>query len=98
MGTNGVNFAMAYGTDGQLAALGLVVLEDTLGVQPVYAPAPIIREAVLKQHPGIETWLKPAFASLDRLTLQRLNAAIQVEGRDARAVAKEYLSGKGLLP
>ncbi|PLX45457.1 MAG: ABC transporter substrate-binding protein, partial [Deltaproteobacteria bacterium] len=33
-GTNGVNFAMAYGTDGQLAALGLVVLEDTKGVQP----------------------------------------------------------------
>jgi osmoprotectant transport system substrate-binding protein len=33
--TSGVNAAMAYGTDGPVAALGLVVLEDTKGVQPV---------------------------------------------------------------
>ena len=35
-----MNAAMAYGTDGSLAALGLVVLADTKGVQPIYEPAP----------------------------------------------------------
>ncbi len=63
--TNGVNAAMVYGTDGGIAPSGLVVLEDDKGVQPVYEPAPIIREAVLKANPQIEELLKPVFAKLD---------------------------------
>ena len=37
---SGVNAAMAYGTDGAIAALGLTALEDDKGAQVVYAPAP----------------------------------------------------------
>ena len=96
-GVNGVNFAMAYGTDGQLAALGLVVLKDTKSVQPVYEPAPIVRKQILDKHPKIETVLKPVFESLDLVTLQTLNARIQVEGIDAREVARSYLEKKGFL-
>ncbi len=51
--TDGVNAAMVYGTDGAIGAAGLVVLDDDKAVQPVYAPAPIVREAVLKAHPEI---------------------------------------------
>ncbi len=47
--TNGANAAMVYGTDGGIAPSGLVVLEDDKGVQPVYQPAPVIREDVLKK-------------------------------------------------
>jgi osmoprotectant transport system substrate-binding protein len=96
-GTDGVNAAMAYGTDGQLAALGLVVLEDTKGVQPVYEPAPVIRAELLKRHPEIEAILKPAFRSLDLVTLQTLNSKIAVEGGVASEVALEYLKSKKLL-
>ncbi|MGU7800865.1 glycine betaine ABC transporter substrate-binding protein, partial [Escherichia coli] len=35
--TSGVNAAMAYGTDGPVAALGLQTLTDPKGVQPIYA-------------------------------------------------------------
>lgn len=55
--TDGVNAAMVYGTDGGIGAGDLVVLDDDKSVQPVYAPAPIIREAVLKAHPEIADWL-----------------------------------------
>jgi len=96
-GVNGVNFAMAYGTDGQLAALGLFILEDTKAVQPVYEPAPIVRKEILDKYPKIETILKPVFESLDLVTLQTLNARIQVEGFDAKEVAKDYLKEKGFL-
>jgi len=96
-GVNGVNFAMAYGTDGQLAALGLVVLKDTKGVQPVYEPAPIVRKEVLDKYPGIASTLKPVFESLDLMILQRLNARIQVEGLDAKRVAEGYLKEKGFI-
>ena len=95
--TSGVNAAMAYGTDGPLAALGLLVMEDPKGVQPVYAPAPLVREEVLKRHPAIATILAPIFKSLDRPTLQMLNARIQLEGQDPRKVASGYLQSKGFL-
>ncbi|EPY4609973.1 glycine betaine ABC transporter substrate-binding protein OsmF [Klebsiella pneumoniae] len=95
--TSGVNAAMAYGTDGPVAALGLQTLSDPQGVQPIYAPTPVVREAVLKAYPQIADWLQPVFASLDEKTLQQLNARIAVEGQDAKRVAADYLQQKGLL-
>jgi osmoprotectant transport system substrate-binding protein len=97
-GTSGVNAAMAYGTDGALAALGLTALEDDKGAQVVYAPAPVVREAVLQQHPDIAKLLDPVVASLTLETLQQLNAKIAVEGEDAAAVAAGYLKSKHFLP
>jgi osmoprotectant transport system substrate-binding protein len=88
---------MVYGTDGGIAPSGLVVLEDDKGVQPVYAPAPIVRESVLKENPRIAEILKPVFASLDLTTLQGLNARVQVGGEPAKGVATEYLKSKGFL-
>ena len=95
--TDGVNAAMVYGTDGAIQAAGLVVLDDDKSVQPVYAPAPIIREDVLKKFPKIEEVLKPVFASLDLKTLQELNGRIQVGGEPAKDVAKAYLTQKGFV-
>jgi len=95
--TSGVNAAMAYGTDGPVAALGLQTLSDPKGVQPIYAPTPVVREAVLKAYPELDDWLKPVFASLDEKTLQQLNASIAVEGLDAKKVAADYLKQKGFV-
>lgn len=95
--TSGVNTAMAFGTDGVLAALGLKVLEDTKGVQPVYAPAPVVRREVLKKYPEIESILEPAFRSLEQKTLQTLNSRIAIGGEGAKKVAEDYLKEQGLL-
>jgi osmoprotectant transport system substrate-binding protein len=95
--TDGVNAAMVYGTDGGIVPSGLVVLEDDKGVQPVYQPAPIIREAVLTQYPQIKDLLAPVFAKLDLVTLQTLNGRIQVGGEPAKAVAVDWLKSNGFL-
>lgn len=95
--TSGVNAAMAYGTDGPVAALGLVVLDDTKGVQPIYAPAPIVRAEVLEKHPKIRDLLAPVFKTLDGPTLQSLNARIALGGEDAKKVAASYLKSKGFI-
>ncbi|MBP9906644.1 MAG: ABC transporter substrate-binding protein [Rhodoferax sp.] len=95
--TSGVNAAMAYGTDGPVAALGLVIMQDPKGAQPVYAPAPLIREEALKRQPRVASVLEPIFKSLDEVTLQQLNAKIQLEGQDARKVAGDYLRSKGFI-
>ncbi|MFW6345851.1 MAG: ABC transporter substrate-binding protein [Halomonas sp.] len=89
--TSDVNAAMTYGTDGGLNALDLVVLEDTLGVQPVYQPAPVVRAEVLEAYPELEEALAPVFESLDLETLQALNGDVAVNGRDPAEVASEYL-------
>ena len=95
--TSGVNAAMAYGTDGAIAALGLVVLDDPKGIQPVYAPAPLVRAQTLAEYPKIKTVLEPVFKTLDGPTLQALNAKIAVEGQDAKKVSADYLKAKGFI-
>ena len=96
-GTSGANAAMVYGTDGGVAATGLVVMEDDAGVQPVYEPAPIVREETLEEYPQIAEILTPIFESLDMQTLQELNGRIQVGGEPAEAVARDYLASIGAL-
>ena len=95
--TSGVNAAMAYGTDGPVAALGLVIMDDPKGVQLIYAPTPIIRADVLAANPGIQAILAPVFKALTGPTLQSLNAKIQLEGQDAKKVAGDFLKSKGLI-
>lgn len=96
-GTDGVNFGMAYGTDGALADLGLTVLEDDKGAQLVYWPTPIIRKATLDKYPEIKDLLDPVFASFDIAKLQELNARVQVNGESADTVARDYLETNGLI-
>lgn len=93
--TNGVNAAMTYGTDGGLSALGLVVLEDSRNVQPVYQPAPVVREEVLDDHPEMAPLLGELFETLDLEILQRLNANVAVNGLSAEEVASDYIDAIG---
>jgi osmoprotectant transport system substrate-binding protein len=96
-GTDGVNAAMAYGTDGTLSAFNLVILADPKGWQPVYEPAPRVRGEVLDKYPEIADILGPVFRTLDLETLQALNGKIAVEGQSPADVARDYLVSKGFL-
>jgi osmoprotectant transport system substrate-binding protein len=95
--TSGTNTAMVYGTDGAIVAANLEVMEDDLHDQPIYAPVPIIREAVLKAHPEIAAIVKPLMESFDRATLQELNARIQINGEAPVSVAEDYLKSRAML-
>lgn len=96
-GIDGVNAAMVYGTDGAIAGAGLIVLQDDKQVQPVYEPAPVIRQEVLAEYPDIETWLQPVFAKLDLVTLQTLNGRVQLGGEPVKDVARDFLRDNGFL-
>jgi osmoprotectant transport system substrate-binding protein len=96
-GTDGVNAAMAYGTDGSLNAFGLVVLDDPRGAQPVYQPAPRVRGEIMDEYPEIADILNPVFRTLDLETLQTLNARIAVEGQNPTDVARDYLTSGAFL-
>jgi len=96
-GTNGTNTAMVYGTDGGIVAANLQLLEDDKHDQPVYAPVPTIREAVLVARPQIATIVRPLMQSFDRSMLQALNARVQIDGESAEAVAADFLHAKGFV-
>ena len=96
-GTDGVNFSLAYGTDGQLDELDLVIITDTKDIPPVYEPTPIFRGEIIAAYPQIESILKPVFEGLDQVKLQQLNARIAFGGEDPRAVATSYLEANGFL-
>jgi osmoprotectant transport system substrate-binding protein len=95
--TNGINTAMVYATDGGIEAASLVVLEDDRHAQPVYAPVPTMREAVLKEYPQVAGIVRPLMESLNRDRLQHLNARVQVNGESAESVAEDYLRAQGFL-
>lgn len=96
-GTDGVNFSLCYGTDGQLAELGLGIIADPKSVPPVYNPTPIFRGKVMDAAPEIIGILAPVFESLDQATLQGLNKQVTFDGKDPKVVAKEYLQANGFL-
>jgi osmoprotectant transport system substrate-binding protein len=95
-GLSGVNAAMAYGTDGALSALGMVLLDDPRHAQIVFQPAPVIRSGVLAEHPDIEPWLGAVFSRLTRPVLRSLNARIAADGADPWEVAHGFLQQSGL--
>jgi osmoprotectant transport system substrate-binding protein len=95
--TDDTNTAMVYATDGGIAAANLVVLEDDRHDQPIYAPVPLVRAAVLSARPEIAALVKPVMASLDGDTLRHLNERVQVDGESIQSVARDYLEQKGLL-
>lgn len=96
-GTNGTNTAMVYGTDGGVVAANLEILEDDRHDQPIYAPVPVIREAVLRANPKIAAIVKPLMQSLTRDSLQQLNARVQINGESDQEVAAGYLKSQGFL-
>jgi osmoprotectant transport system substrate-binding protein len=96
-GSSGANAAMAYGTDGSLSALDLVVLSDPKGAQPVYQPAPTVRSAIAEKYPQIAKALDPVFGKLTLETLQKLNGEVAVQGKDPKTVATTWLKSEGFL-
>lgn len=96
-GSNGVNVAMAYATDGALQAYNFVVLEDPFGAQPIYAPTPVFRGELLRDNPEIAGILNPIFRALDNTTLQTLNAAVEVDGENPVDVARTWLADNGFI-
>ena len=96
-GTNGVNTAMVYSTDGGILAAHLVLLADDRHEQPVYAPVPLVREAVLAKYPAIAAIVRPLMESLTTEALQKLNARVQIDGESDQEVAADYLRTRGLV-
>ncbi len=92
-----IDVAMVFSTDGKLIRYNLLVLEDDRRFFPVYNLAINIRRPLLKKFPELETILRPLATELDNATMQRLNYAVDGEGKPEGLVAEEFLRERGLL-
>jgi glycine betaine/choline ABC-type transport system substrate-binding protein len=74
------------------------VLDDPRGLFASGHVAPIISEKVLREHgPRLRETIDAVTKTLTTPAMRQMNAAVDVGGRTAAAVAKEFLAAKNLL-
>ncbi|MFE4714374.1 MULTISPECIES: glycine betaine ABC transporter substrate-binding protein [Paenibacillus] len=88
---------MAFGTDGELLNPDLVVLKDDKHLWPPYNVAPVIRQEALDQDKEISTLLDAISAKLDDATMQKLNGEVDINKKEYKDVAKQFLKDSGLI-
>jgi osmoprotectant transport system substrate-binding protein len=89
---------LAFGTDGQVAGMDLVLLKDDKGLWPPYHVAPVVRNATLKATPGIADALNPLAPLLTDTVMSGLNW--KVDGPDKQEpeeVAHTFLTKQKLI-
>ncbi|NMB89086.1 MAG: quaternary ammonium transporter [Chloroflexi bacterium] len=88
---------VAFGTDGEISAFNLVLLQDDKGLFPPYQVAPVIRQDVLDANPQIGEVLNALSPKLTDAVMQRLNYEVSGNQREPADVAKEFLQQEGLI-
>jgi osmoprotectant transport system substrate-binding protein len=88
---------VAFGTDGEIAAFDLVVLQDDKGLFPPYQVAPVVRTETLEQNPQIRDLLNSLAPLLTDSAMQTLNYEVSGNSREPADVAREFLTQQGLL-
>lgn len=93
-----VDVICGFSTDGRIPAYDLVVLEDDQRFFPPYYAAALIRADTLREHPELEGILNRLASSISGETIQRLNYAVDEEGRRPHKLAREFLISLRLIP
>ena len=91
------DIVVAFGTDGEIAANDLVLLQDDKGLWPPYQVAPVIRQAVLDANPQIAETLNQLAPLLTDATMQQLNYEVSGNQREPADVAREFLVSQKLI-
>ncbi|MGE7624416.1 ABC transporter permease/substrate-binding protein [Viridibacillus sp. NPDC096237] len=87
----------AYSTDSEIRQHKLVVLEDDKKLFPPYQGAPILRNETIKKYPEIEKALNKLADQITDDEMREMNYKVNVKGKKASEVAREFLEKAGLL-
>jgi osmoprotectant transport system substrate-binding protein len=89
--------AVAFGTDGEIDAYNLVVLEDDQNLFPPYQIAPVVRQDTLDANPSIAEALNQLSPLLNDGVMRQLNYEVSGNQREPAEVAREFLVNAGLI-
>ncbi|WP_432403496.1 glycine betaine ABC transporter substrate-binding protein [Wukongibacter sp. M2B1] len=92
-----VDINVSFATDGRIPAFGLKVLTDDKNFFPTYFAAPIIRMDTLEKYPELEELLNSLAGKLTDNEMANLNAKVDIEKKDSKTVAKDWLKENGLI-
>jgi osmoprotectant transport system substrate-binding protein len=88
---------VAFGTDGEISAFNLVVLEDDRQLFPPYQVAPVVRQEIIAANPGVADALNRLSPLLTDEVMQRLNYEVSGNRREPADVARDFLQENGLV-
>jgi osmoprotectant transport system permease protein len=92
-----VDIIAGNSTDGLIARLGLVQLDDDRHYFPPYDAVPVAREETLGREPELGAALAALAGAISVEEMRRMNFAVDGERRAARDVAEEFLRRKKLV-
>ena len=83
-------------TNGLIPTLRLQRLEDNLGYFPPYDAVPIFNQLSLRRHPQLTPIVERLAGRLSASTMQRLNAAVDLQGQTPEQVVRRWRAESGL--
>ncbi len=86
-----VDIVAGSNTDGLIAALGLVVLEDDRHYFPPYDAVLVVRPEMFQRCPSARVALNQISGRISADEMRRMNYAVDGEKQDAAAVARKFL-------
>ncbi|MDE6885597.1 MAG: ABC transporter permease/substrate-binding protein [Helicobacteraceae bacterium] len=92
-----VDVINAFSTDARLSDDDFVMLSDDKNFYPSYKAINIARDEVLKKYPKLLDTLQKLQSIINDSTMQKLNAKVELEKLEPKAVGIEFLKEKKLL-
>ena len=92
-----IDLVDAYSTDSELRQYNLYVLEDDQHLFPPYQGAPLLRKETVQQYPEISTALNKLAGKITDDQMREMNYQVNVNGKSAKEVAKQFLQKEGLI-
>jgi glycine betaine/choline ABC-type transport system substrate-binding protein len=92
-----VDVVAGSNTDGLIAVLDLVVLNDDKHYFPPYDAVPIVRRDTMVQHRDVAENLRRLGGVISEDDMRKMNYAVDGQKKDASVVAREFLASKHLV-
>ena len=91
-----VDVVAGNSTDGLIAALDMVVLEDDRHYFPPYQAVTVVRAETLRRHPDLQPALDALGGKISDDEMRRMNYAVDGQHRDAASVVREFRAAHAL--
>lgn len=91
-----VDVITAFSTDGRIAAYDIALLVDDRGAIPPYDALVLVGSRIASEQPEVLAALAGLAGSIDSAQMQRMNLAVDRDGRAANEVAREFLRSQSL--
>lgn len=92
-----VDVITAFSTDGRIPRYDLKILEDDKRYFPPYYAVPIVRNEILEKYPEVGEALQLLGSILTDEKMQELNSQVDIDKKEPRDVAREFLQKEGII-